>query len=210
MSEKVIPFYGSEQSKLFEIERRCMDRDGLVIRHLNDELPKGRVLDIGAGNGFTADLLTSPSRTVFPFEPSWEMINTQMVVPWSRGVAQELPFSTHAFDGVYATWAFFLNGVAGIEDGLSEAKRVTRPGGTIVIVDNAGNDEFCALSPRPITSNRNFWLERSFKETIIETSWKFSNGEEAKELLCYFFGEIDFDPQKIEYTYRVAAYSKQV
>ena len=69
MAEEVIPFYGAELPRLFEIERRCMDRDQVVPRFLDRILPKGRVLDIGAGNGFTAGLLASEGRD--------EMANSQ-------------------------------------------------------------------------------------------------------------------------------------
>ena len=48
----IIPFYGGRNPRLFEIERRCMDRGGLVIDFLTKTLPEGRILDIGAGNGF--------------------------------------------------------------------------------------------------------------------------------------------------------------
>ena len=51
----VIPFYGADEPELFAIERRAMDRDGLVIDALHELLPPGLVLDVGAGDGFTAD-----------------------------------------------------------------------------------------------------------------------------------------------------------
>lgn len=34
-SSKVIPFYGGLRPELFEIERRCMDREGKVIEYLD-------------------------------------------------------------------------------------------------------------------------------------------------------------------------------
>jgi hypothetical protein len=35
---QLIPFYGGKYPYLFEIERRCMDRDGKVIRFLDQIL----------------------------------------------------------------------------------------------------------------------------------------------------------------------------
>lgn len=49
-TDKTIPFYGEENPLMFEIERRCMDRAGNVIALLDENLPNGMVLDIGAGN----------------------------------------------------------------------------------------------------------------------------------------------------------------
>lgn len=82
---RVIPFYGGKHPKLFEIERRCMDRDGKVIDFLDQHLPVGT-------------------------------------------------------------------------------------GGRMIIVDNAGDDEFCSLSPRNIASNPDWWQSRGFQATIIETA----------------------------------------
>lgn len=72
---QIIGFYGAKHPSLFEIERRCMDRDGLVIQYLDRELPEGFVLDVGAGNGFTAIRLCSSSRTVVALEPDRGMVD---------------------------------------------------------------------------------------------------------------------------------------
>ena len=40
-----------------------MDKDGVVIEHLDQILPPGLVIDIGAGNGYTAALLTRSKGT---------------------------------------------------------------------------------------------------------------------------------------------------
>jgi len=39
ITSKVIPFYGGRYPELFEIERRCMDREGRVIEYLDAALP---------------------------------------------------------------------------------------------------------------------------------------------------------------------------
>ena len=85
---KVIPFYGAGDRRLFEIERRCMDRDGKVIAWLDELLPDGLVLDVGAGDGFTAERLARPGRSVVPLEPAAGMIARERRLPWVRGVAQ--------------------------------------------------------------------------------------------------------------------------
>ena len=72
---QIIGFYGAKHPSLFEIERRCMDRDGLVIQYLDRELPEGFVLDVGAGNGFAAIRLCSSSRTVVALEPDQGMVD---------------------------------------------------------------------------------------------------------------------------------------
>lgn len=52
-----------------------MDRDGKVIQFLNSFLPNGIVLDVGAGNGYTAEKLIRENRIIIPMEPDEEMID---------------------------------------------------------------------------------------------------------------------------------------
>lgn|SRR5690625_4670671 len=106
-SSKIIPFYGGLKPELFEIERRCMDRDGKVIKYLDSFLPDGIVLDVGAGNGYTAEKLIRDNRLVIPMEPDEKMIDLSKNMIWSNGVAQSIPFHSNTFDAVYSTWAFF-------------------------------------------------------------------------------------------------------
>ena len=89
MARKLIPFYGAQDRRLFEIERRCMDRDGVVVRRLDALLPPGAVLDVGAGDGHTAIRLARRDRRVVPLEPAAGMIDRGKPLPWVRGVAQE-------------------------------------------------------------------------------------------------------------------------
>ncbi len=187
-----------------------MDRDGRVIEHLDRALPDAFVLDVGAGNGFTAIRLSSTSRIVVALEPDPDMIDEGVPVLWAQGVAQRLPFRDDAFHGAYATWAFFFAGSRDdIDDGLEELNRVVRHGGTIVVVDNAGGDEFSSLWDKNIASDRSWWRPRGFQETLIETSFRFDSLDEARELLGFYFG--DDAVQNIrgtEIQYDVVAYGK--
>lgn len=207
LDERVIPFYGGAQPRLFEIERRCMDRDGKVIAYLHEQLPAGLVLDVGAGNGFTAVRLTTSTRTVVALEPDPAMVDPGAPLVWARGVAQDIPFHDALFDAAYATWAFFFRGRADIEEGLSEIRRVVKPGGKIIIVDNAGDDELSAFSPREIAGDPDWWQARDFQTTIIDTAFKFSSLAEANELLEFYFGEDAVrENRKTEITFKVAVY----
>ena len=208
---QLIPFYGGKYPHLFEIERRCMDRDGKVIRFLDQILPMGLVLDIGAGNGFTAAHLNRPERFVIPLEPDARMVDYSQPLVWAKGVAQAIPFHDRTFDAAYATWAFFFDGVADILQGLNDAKRVVKSNGLLVIADNAGEDEFCALAPHNIASNRAWWKEQGFQETILHTSYRFDSLEEANTLLSFYFGEeVGKQNQKTEIEYDVVVYTMRV
>ena len=132
----VIGFYGRERPDLFAIERAAMDRPGLVIAKLRELLSNhGTLLDIGAGNGFTAERLSARQHgRVIAMEPAREMI-VPHAAAWVRGEAEALPFRSAVFTGAYATWAYFFPSSFGIESGVREAERVIQPGGALVIVN---------------------------------------------------------------------------
>ena len=164
-----------------------MDKDGVVIEYLDKILPSGLAIDIGAGNGYTAASLTRNNRKVIPYEPSNNMIDRNQSLPWVRGIAQELPFLSNSFEGAYATWAYFFPAIGYGKEGLEELIRVIKPQGPICIVDNAGDDEFCGLFERDISSDPSWWHKRGFESHILETNFKFDSIEEAQELLSFYW-----------------------
>lgn len=206
-SAKAIPFYGATNQRLFEIERRCMDRDGIVIQFIDELLPHGCILDMGAGNGFTAGHITREGRLVVAMEPDPRMIDLNRPLLWARGIAQDMPFHDASFDAAYATWAYFLPGVADKARGLGELCRVVKAGGLIVIVDNAGDDEFSALSDKPISDNGAWYMHHGFRREVLVTSFRFDSVEEARELLSFYFGKrVGQNINTTEIGFRVAAY----
>ncbi len=216
MDPRVIPFYGAEEPALFEIERRAMDRDGVVIGWLHEHLPRGLVLDVGAGDGFTATRLSTDERTVVALEPAPGMVGPvegRSRLVWVRGVAQDLPFHDGTFDGVYATWAYFFANRSDLDDGLAEARRVLRPGGTLVLVDNAGDDGLAALSPRPLASDPEVFRARGFAVTRLRTAYKFDDPEQARALLGRYFGpEVagSFEGTEVDHQVFVYTWTKSV
>ncbi|NIA24474.1 MAG: methyltransferase domain-containing protein [Gammaproteobacteria bacterium] len=129
-----------------------MDRSGLVIEALAGTFPvEARVVDIGAGDGFVAERLTTPSRKVCPVEPARGMLWTDRRLNWVHAETGHLPFADGAFDAAYATWACFLSRNWDPEPGLRELHRVVRLGGPLLIVENLGSDEFSSLAPGDIT-----------------------------------------------------------
>lgn len=188
MAGPTIAFYGADDPSMFAIEREAMDRSGRVIAALDGVLPNdGRVLDVGAGNGHTAELLTSDTRSIVGLEPA--------LVPsrgagrtWVKGAAPDLPFATGAFHGSYSTWAYFFPDFHDIGPGLAELDRVVQPGGAIAIVDNAGGDQFCSFTDRKIATDTDVWRRLGFEVQIIETAFEFASIDDARRLLHFFFG----------------------
>lgn len=210
MKTKEIPFYGSEKTRLFEIERRCMDKEGIVLKHLDQILPLGHVLDIGAGNGFTATSMIKKNRFVVPCEPSIPMVDKEKNLPWTIGVAQDLPFKNNSFSAAYATWAYFFPAYHSIENGLNETNRVVKSGGNIIIVDNAGEDEFCGLFRRDISSDSSWWEKKGFECHVLHSAFEFDSIDEAEELLSFYWninGRESGTEVKTEIEYKIAVYT---
>jgi SAM-dependent methyltransferase len=203
----VIPFYGAERPDMFEIERRAMDRAGLVIAALDERLPvKGKVLDVGAGDGFTAESLTTRSRDVVPLEPSPGMIRTDRNLPWIQGDAEFLPFADGSFDAAYATWAYFFSRDWDPLPGIQELHRVVRSGGPLLIVENLGPDEFSSLASRKINADSGYWKQHGFECHPIETHFEFATIAEARLLLEFFFGEPGAQGAALKLTFRVGLF----
>ncbi len=208
MNSDVIPFYGSWYKDMFAIERSSMDRQGKVIAFLNKHLPQGLVLDIGAGDGFTAKRIIG--RDVFCLEPSTGMVNFDNSPFWVRGSAEDIPFHDSYFDAAYSTWAYFFAG-NDKRRGLKEAERVIKSGGKLIVVDNAGKDEFSSFAVHPIAEGPEFYLENGFTVHYIETAFEFASIEDAEALMSFYFGDRMKDENiRLSYEYRVAAYMKTV
>jgi len=204
----VIPFYGTQDRKMFAIERSSMDRQGKVIDFLNKHLPPGLILDVGAGDGYTAKRIKNAD--VICLEPSAGMVNFSNNRLWAKGSAESIPFHDNYFDAVYATWAYFLPGIDKSK-GLGEVKRVVKEGGTIIIVDNAGNDEICSLASNLIAEGPEFYLENGFSAYYIDTSFEFESIDDALTLMKMYFGDrITKENIKLEYEYKVVAYIKNM
>jgi SAM-dependent methyltransferase len=203
----VIPFYGGEDPAMFALERRAMDRAGTVIEALDDLLPAGRVLDVGAGDGFTAERLAT-GRDIVALEPDARMIDRRRSLRWVRGDAERLPFPGGSFAGAYATWAYFFSREWDPRPGIAELDRVVTRGGPLAIVDNLGGDGFSALAADDITADPSFWRALGFDQRAIETSFRFDDIDEARALLGFFFGERGRREATTEVGFRVGIFTR--
>jgi SAM-dependent methyltransferase len=202
----VIPFYGADDPAMFGIERRAMDRGGLVIAALDRALPHGDVLDVGAGDGFTARRL-GERRRVTALEPAAGMIRGDDL-RWVRGEATYLPFADASFDAAYATWAYFFSRDWDPTPGIAELDRVVRPGGMLAIAENLGGDAFSALSETDLSADTAFWGAQGFACEPIDTAFRFDDLDEARTLLGYFFGERGRAGAEIEIGFRVGLFTR--
>ncbi|MEA2009071.1 MAG: methyltransferase domain-containing protein, partial [Actinomycetota bacterium] len=122
--------------------------------------------------------------------------------------AEALPFRSGSFDGAYATWAYFFSRGFDPSPGIGELHRTVRSGGPLVIAENLGGDEFCALAASDITADPTFWTRQGFSLEIIETEFSFDTPEDALRLLTFYFGDVGPTPPT-RLTYRVGLFVRE-
>ncbi len=115
-----------------------------AVRMLQDEQPR-RVLDVATG---TADLALRIERMLHPRETVGVDLSTEMLTRGRDKIAQAglsprisllkadaaaLPFDDKTFDAAFV--AFGVRNFEDLDAGLSDIRRVLRPGGTLVVLE---------------------------------------------------------------------------
>jgi demethylmenaquinone methyltransferase / 2-methoxy-6-polyprenyl-1,4-benzoquinol methylase len=99
--------------------------------------PGERVLDLAAGTGTSSEPLAAAGAAVVPCDFSQGMLQVgkgaRPHLPFVAGDATRLPFDDDAFDAV--TISFGLRNIVDPDAGLREMRRVTRPGGRLVVCE---------------------------------------------------------------------------
>ncbi|MFB6221403.1 MAG: methyltransferase domain-containing protein [Halolamina sp.] len=130
-----------------------------------------RVLDVGCGTGFgTAGLLQYTDdvhgldQSVHQLEKAWAKFGKTDRVNFYRGDAERLPFADDSFDHYWSSGSieYWPNPV----DALAEARRVTRPGGTVLVVgpDAPRNTLFGTLADAIMLFYDSDEADRMFRE----------------------------------------------
>jgi len=96
-----------------------------------------RVLDLAAGTGTSSQPLADAGATVVPCDFSIGMLQVGKKqlphLPFTAGDGTKLPFADGTFDAV--TISFGLRNIVDPVKGLAEMRRVTRPGGRLVVCE---------------------------------------------------------------------------
>jgi len=95
------------------------------------------VLDLAAGTGTSSQPFADRGATVVPCDFSLGMLRVgkraKPQLPFTAGDGTKLPFADHSFDAV--TISFGLRNIVDPLAGLAEMRRVTRPGGRLVVCE---------------------------------------------------------------------------
>ncbi len=102
-----------------------------------DARPGQRILDLAAGTGTSSEPFDRAGATVVPTDLSLGMLEVgkqrRPSLGFVAGDALALPFADGSFDAV--TISFGLRNVEDTPAALAELRRVTRPGGTLVVCE---------------------------------------------------------------------------
>jgi SAM-dependent methyltransferase len=151
---------------LYELENQALDPDGVVLAAMRELAPwAGRTL---------VDLARYPRARVLP------------------GSAEHIPLGDASVDVVHARFAYFWP--PGGAAGLAEVRRVLRPGGALVVVDNdhrAG--EFAGLLRAAAEAGQGYgdsadvtdawWAERGASRTEVMSRWQFRSRADFEAVL---------------------------
>ncbi len=94
-------------------------------------LPKGRLLDLGAGTGAANAIFGD--REVVALDPAPEMLSFNDAPRRVVAIGEELPFADESFDAVFSAYVF--RNLDSVDTTMAEIARVLRPGGMVGIVD---------------------------------------------------------------------------
>jgi len=180
---------------LYEVENRAMDPDGVVLGAMRALAPwAGRTLvDLGCGSGYWLPGYADQARAVVGVEPDPALLalaaardRRVRVLP---GSAEHIPLGDESVDVVHARFAYFWP--PDCAAGLAEVRRVLRPGGTLVVVDNDHRSgEFAGLlraaggvaqGQADITDA--WWAARGASRTQVMSRWEFTSRSDFEAVL---------------------------
>jgi len=145
MSKPAFDEFAETYDAWFLSNLAILESEVLLIRHFTRKA--GRTLSVGCGTGLFEMILRDEHGIDIGYgvEPSADMreIAAKRGIRVKAGSAEELPYEDESFDTA------LLNGIPGyvadLEQAFREARRVLRPGGSIVVADVPAESSFGLL-----------------------------------------------------------------
>lgn len=189
-----------ENNDYYEIFSKAEDGEEKVANYLKNEAKGKIVLDAGCGTGKFLDVLESVSSKYIGVDLSFEqLIKAQSKkkkdsTNFINANLKDIMLADNSVDLIVSPWV--LGTVLDMNERLeclSELKRVLKPGGKIILIENDEGSEFEALRNRDKdlrTRNYNNWiLDNEFKVSEkFDTKFIFNNFIEARKCFLEIYG----------------------
>lgn len=168
-----------------------------VLRELIPHVLDKKVADIGCGNGKYLKALSPYATSIVGIDKSFEQVTlaqknciAKQNVLVSLADATNIPLANNSVDIVMACWMLgTILEPSRQEEVIAEMKRICKPKGKILLIENLENSQFEKLrgrSPDPLerTANYNkFLLSKGFTlNQTIYTYFNFDSVERAKDV----------------------------
>lgn len=178
----------------YEIENAAIDPHGVLDAALRAVAPwAGKdVVDLGCGTGFWLPRYAETAKTVIGVEPDPGLLDRARARGHrvEHGSAEHIPLPDASVDVVHARFAYFFP--PGVDKGLAEARRVLRPGGALVVIDNDQRwGEFADLlrgsawaAPQGRADVTDaWWAERGAERHTVKSAWEFATRKDLEDVL---------------------------
>ncbi|XWX05370.1 methyltransferase domain-containing protein [Aggregatilineales bacterium SYSU G02658] len=184
------------------------DQRGNLFAALDEIAPFSglHVADLGAGTGRVTRLLALLAREVVALDASRHMLSEAHARLEESGLTnwrliqatnEALPLADASVDLAVEGWSFghavdwYPDRWREVVDQMvSEARRILRPGGTLVLIETLGTG---SKQPQPPTEGLaalyRRWEAQGFQHRWIRTDYQFESLDEADELTRFFFGD---------------------
>ncbi|PWJ45608.1 Methyltransferase domain-containing protein [Quadrisphaera granulorum] len=186
----------ADHPAVYELENAAMDPDGVLLDAMRELAPwAGRtLLDLGCGSGYWLPGYAAEAATVVGVEPDPSLLPLAAARPGGarvlHGSAEHLPLPDDSVDVVHARFAYFFP--PGCDAGLAEVRRVLRPGGRLVVVDNDHHHgefaQLLAISPWAAyqgngAATAQWWAERGAVRREVMSEWRFARRDDLEAVL---------------------------
>ncbi len=189
-----------ENNDYYEIFSQAEDYENKVKDYLDNISKNKIVLDAGCGTGKFLNVLENNASKYIGIDLS----NNQLLKAKTKSISNnseficsnlsKIPLEDNSIDLIVSSWV--LGTITDIEErnnAINELKRLLKPNGIIVLVENSENSEFEIIRGRDKdsrTKDYNDWILKNnfILDCKFNTYFKFESLEEAKKCFEVIYG----------------------